>query len=60
MGFLVSSYGSTENPFVYSVVNFRFIREQEAIRELKIFVSGQKIVLIQSSCFGTCVACIKF
>ena len=42
MGFLVSSYGSTEDPFVYSVVNFRFIREQEAIRELKILVSGQE------------------
>ena len=52
--------GSTEDPFVYSVVKFRFTREQEATRELKIFVSGQKIVLIQSFCFGTCVACIKF
>ena len=60
MGFLVLCYGSTEDPFVYSVVKFRFIREQEATRELKIFVSGQKIVLIQSSCFGTCVACFKF
>jgi|GEM_PF-3599882 len=60
MGFLVSSYGSAEDPFVYSVVKFRFIREQEAIGELKIFVSRQKTVLIQFSCFGTCVACIKF
>lgn len=45
---------------MYSVVKFRFIGEQEAIGELKIFVSGQKIVLIQSSCFVTCVTCIKF